>query len=146
MRERVTILRKKKQVGPHDFKPGNPGGPGRPPGQQNKMTRLLKEAIVMAAEAAGDKLHDDPKNGLRFAELVGYLEWAALTYPKTFLGLLGRAMPLQVHQRTEITRREVYETYDQVRERLREQGIPVESVERILRIEHSSKQNNTEAE
>ena len=42
------------------FKPGQSGNPkGRAQGSQNKITRALKEAILLAAERAGCKLKPD---------------------------------------------------------------------------------------
>jgi hypothetical protein len=58
---------------------------GRARGTPNKVTGLLREAILMAAEQAGGK------DGL-----VGYLRKAATECPTAFLGLLGRVLPLQV--------------------------------------------------
>ena len=60
-------------------------GPGRPKGQPNKTTALLKDALLLAAEKAGD-------NG----GLVGYLENQARSNPQAFLTLLGKVLPLQV--------------------------------------------------
>lgn len=59
-------------------------GKGRPKGTQNKTTRLLKEAILMAAEEA------HPEG------LVGYLRQQAMTNPGPFMSLLGKVLPMQV--------------------------------------------------
>jgi hypothetical protein len=40
---------RKKPQGDHLFKKGNPGGPGRPKGSQDRFTREIKQAIVEAA-------------------------------------------------------------------------------------------------
>lgn len=66
-------------------------GPGRPPGRQNKTTGLLKEAILLAAEAAGDSI-----TGTKGQGLVGYLTWLAIEEPPTFGTLLGKVLPMQV--------------------------------------------------
>jgi hypothetical protein len=50
---------------------------GRPKGAQNKTTTVLKDAILAAAEQAGDE-----------AGLVGYLRNMATTNPSAFLSLL----------------------------------------------------------
>jgi hypothetical protein len=63
-------------------------GPGRPKGLPNKTTALLKDAILQAAENAGNKVGD---NGL-----VTYLEQQATENPGPFLSLLGKVLPMQV--------------------------------------------------
>ena len=63
---------------------GKPG-PGRPKGSLNKTTALLKDAILKAAENAGDK------DGM-----VGYLEKQAIENPGPFMSLLGKVLPMQV--------------------------------------------------
>lgn len=65
------------------------GGPGRPRGVPNKTTRMVKEAILLAAEIVG--ADGKGKDGL-----VGYLVASARTERKTFLGLIGRVLPTQV--------------------------------------------------
>jgi hypothetical protein len=57
---------------------------GRPMGSPNKVSGLLKDAILMAGDEA------DPEG------LVGYLTKQALTNPVAFMGLLGRVLPLQM--------------------------------------------------
>jgi hypothetical protein len=58
---------------------------GRTKGTPNKTTALLKDAILKAAEDAGDK------DGL-----VGYLTRQAGANPTAFLALLGKVLPLQI--------------------------------------------------
>jgi hypothetical protein len=60
-------------------------GKGRVKGVPNTTTKLLKEAILQAADKAGGK------DGL-----VGYLTTQAKKNPKAFLPLLGKVLPLQV--------------------------------------------------
>lgn len=60
-------------------------GRGRPKGSPNKTTALLKDAILQAAEKAGDK-----------QGMVGYLEKQAKENPTAFMGLLGKVLPMQV--------------------------------------------------
>jgi hypothetical protein len=63
---------------------GKPG-PGRKKGIPNRTTALLKDAILMAAEAAGG------------AEgMAGYLKTQATQNPGPFMALLGKVLPLQV--------------------------------------------------
>lgn len=66
---------------------GTPG-PGRPKGSQNKTTSLLKDAILKAAEKAGNKVGSDG--------LVSYLEQQAEDNPGPFMSLLGKVLPMQV--------------------------------------------------
>ena len=61
---------------------------GRPKGAANKTTALLKDAILKAAENAGNKIGD---NGL-----VSYLEEQAATNPGPFMALLGKVLPMQI--------------------------------------------------
>lgn len=62
-----------------------PVSPGRPKGIPNKTTALLKDAILQAAEKAGDK------DGL-----IGYLTTQAKANPGPFLSLLGKVLPMQI--------------------------------------------------
>ena len=65
-------------------------GPGRPKGKPNKSTSLIKDAIIEAAVAAGDK-----------AGMVGYLTTQAKENPTAFMGLMGKALPLQLQNADE---------------------------------------------
>ncbi len=63
-------------------------GMGRVKGVPNKVTRILKEAVVKAAENAGNKIGKDG--------LISYLEKQAMECPAAYLALLGKILPLQV--------------------------------------------------
>lgn len=56
-------------------------GKGRPKGSPNKTTKAIREAVVEAFDKAGG---------------VDYLVQLAKDDPKTFCGLIGRVIPLQV--------------------------------------------------
>ncbi len=64
-------------------------GKGKKPGTVNRTTKVLKEAILMAAELSGQDKKG--KNGL-----VGYLVRMANTDMKAFAPLLGKVLPLQI--------------------------------------------------
>ena len=68
-------------------------GPGRPKGSQNKVSGILKDAVLLAAENAGN---EDGGNGL-----VSYLQKQAVEHPTAFMTLLGKVLPLQVSAEVE---------------------------------------------
>lgn len=68
------------------FKKGDPRA-GRPKGRENETTRMVKDAIVLAAE------HSKLSKG---TGLVGYITWLADNRPELYAGLIGRLIPLQV--------------------------------------------------
>lgn len=78
---------------------------GRRKGTPNKTTALLKDAILKAAELAGDR-----------EGLVGYLQEQAKENPGPFLALLGKVLPLQIAGADggaiQVTFRTVYERAD----------------------------------
>ena len=69
---------------------GTPG-PGRPKGSTNKNTALLKDAILQAAEAAGNDLGAKSGEGIR-----EYLKLQAIENPGPFLSLMGKVLPIQM--------------------------------------------------
>lgn len=64
---------------------GSPKTGGRQKGTPNRLTGQLKDAILQAAELAGND-----------KGLIGYLEMQAKENPGPFLALLGKVLPLQV--------------------------------------------------
>lgn len=72
------------------FEKGHKKAGGRKKGTPNKTTTALREAILQAAELAGDKLPGD-RDGL-----VKYLMAQAIANPQAFLSLLGKVLPTQV--------------------------------------------------
>jgi hypothetical protein len=60
-------------------------GKGRPKGAKNKNSKLLKDAILEAAELAGGK-----------RGMVAYLQLQAEANPTAFMALMGKVLPLQV--------------------------------------------------
>lgn len=65
------------------------GGRGRPKGARNKVSGLLKDAIVQAAVEAGGEHGEEGDD-----HLVAYLTHIARTQPAVFCGLLGKVLPL----------------------------------------------------
>lgn len=57
---------------------------GRAKGTPNKTTALLKDAILRAAEQAGD------------GDMVEYLTQQARVNPGPFMALLGKVLPMQI--------------------------------------------------
>jgi hypothetical protein len=86
------------------------------------MTRILKEAILMAGENVGNQLAKTAKEEQK--GLVSYLEWAAMKQPATYLALLGRIMPMQVEKIEKEV--DVYKTVEEVKQALRDRGLPLE--------------------
>ena len=64
-------------------------GKGRKKGVPNKNTTLLKDAILMAAEKAGNSMGD--------AGMVSYLEYQATENPNGFMTLMGKVLPMQIN-------------------------------------------------
>lgn len=62
---------------------------GKPKGATAHTTRVLKEAILLAAEAVGEDKKG--KDGLE-----GYLRMVARTDVKSFCVLLGKVLPMQI--------------------------------------------------
>lgn len=69
---------------------------GRRAGTPNRFPRLLKDAILEAAETVGLKLAPYSKRGEHQHGLVNYLCHQAEKHPVAFMGLLARVMPLQI--------------------------------------------------
>jgi hypothetical protein len=68
---------------------GDPRG-GRKVGQTNLLTRVMKRALVLAAE---NSEHSD-------GSLVGYVTWIANVHPQLFCNMLGRLVPLEARVQT----------------------------------------------
>lgn len=60
-------------------------GKGRPKGATNKNSKLLKDAILEAANLAGGK-----------RGMVAYLQDQAKENPTAFMTLMGKVLPMQV--------------------------------------------------
>ena len=73
---------------------------GRPPGSRNRISTLLKDAVILAAETQGEMEPFHRYGHVRWKKgkggLQGYLCWLAANEPKAFAGLLSRVIPLHV--------------------------------------------------
>jgi hypothetical protein len=102
---------------------------GRPPGMQNKVTRILKDAILLAADRAGmpEEVRDDEGKIIEIRPGPGglddFLLYCALNHTKAYMTLLGRGLPLQINTRIEAEPAVVYESVEQVRRIIVERGL-----------------------
>lgn len=85
---------------PHRFQKGHKKMGGRVKGQSNHVTTLLREAVLLAAEAVGQ----DGKGG---GGLEGYLRAIAAKDYKTYTQLLLKVMPLQLAHSGNLTQTRV---------------------------------------
>ena len=120
-------------------------GTGRKPGQRNRLTTDMKEALLAAATNVGFVREEDllDKDGKSTGKtelkwdgdggLEGYLEWAAVYHPGHFITQLGRVMPLQINVKSETKPKRVpYRSYADLCAALRAKGIDPEVMERAM--------------
>ena len=104
---------------PWQFKKGHKPleGVGRPKGMPNHETRVLKDAVMVAARLTGDVdlipartikadkarlkaiaalYEESEEDAAKRAGLVGYLCYLARNHPRTYASLLARVLPLQI--------------------------------------------------
>jgi hypothetical protein len=79
--------------------------------------RSFNEAVILAAQQVGED--NRGRDGL-----LGYLRRIARTEPKLFAALLGRVPPGQIIDKED--RKVRYETYEEAREALLEEGVDVD--------------------
>ena len=104
------------------FKPGHPPMGGRPKGSRNRVQVDLAQLIVQAAANTGFVVLDENKNPVPGERgTLGYLEWAALNQPKTFLAMLARCLPYHVIESLPENR---ILSRDQAIEEIKERGLP----------------------
>lgn len=103
---------------------------GRPRGSPNKHGKLLKDAIILAAEELGDM-----EVGYRYNKkghiwkkgkggLLGYLKWMGRNEPKAFATLLSRVIPF--HMVAEHEHQHKFNNVEELMERLNALGIDFE--------------------
>jgi hypothetical protein len=107
------------------FGPGNPP-PGRK-GSINKHTRILKDAIMLAAELEG-------QDGNGKGKLTGFMRKVAQEDLRAFCMLLGRVIPLQVEQKTidDRPKSTTYKSMDEVKRELASRGIDMDVMFKIV--------------
>jgi hypothetical protein len=106
-------------------------------GAQNKTTRVLKDAMLLAAEECGDLsgIKDLSQEGVENGKdgLVGYLRWAAKCEPKSFISLLGRLLPTQA--KVDTFAQTVYKSYHEVSTAFADRGLSLEAIEKLKQID-----------
>jgi hypothetical protein len=118
MSNRVRIDKKARQTsGLLKPKRGERPG-GREKGQPNKVTRLLKDAILMAGEASG--VDGKGKDGL-----IGYLVWLSRREPAVYGRLLEKLLPYQLTGKDGGPVQLEYKTKAEVIQRMRDRGLPI---------------------
>jgi hypothetical protein len=107
--------------------PRHPGGPGRPKGARNRVGAELAREILQAAAETGFMVRDDKGNWQPSREggVRGYLRWATINEPKTYLGMIARVLPFNVVQEQP---EEMIMTHEQILARLEERGLPTDLV------------------
>ncbi len=130
------------------FKPGRKIADGRSVGRQkgstNKVTTLLKDAILLAGQLEGDVTLQSGEVKAMYAEadaetakrggLVGYLRWLARTQPASYAALLSRVLPMQI--KVDGFAQTVYESVDEVRDEMVREGVSLDAV-KVLFLEDS---------
>jgi hypothetical protein len=102
-------------------------GPGRPRGARNRVGAELAKETLHAAADTGFMVRDDDGNWKPTNEggVRGYLRWATINEPKTYLGMIARVLPFNVVQEHP---EEPILTHEQVLAQLEERGLPTDLV------------------
>jgi hypothetical protein len=97
-------------------------------------TRVMKDALILAAEQVGDLsgIKDLSKDGVEKGKdgLVGYLRWAAKVHPTSFLSLLGRLLPMQI--KVDKATKVVYHSVEEIQRDIAQRGLNVRSFGQML--------------
>jgi hypothetical protein len=99
------------------FRKGRRKTGGRQHGTPNKNTRVLREAVLLAAAAAGNEGGNDG--------LFQYLKKVAKKRPAIFFPLLARLLPLQIESQETANMQVTYRSAAEVRDELLRRGVPV---------------------
>jgi hypothetical protein len=121
----VVPIKKRGRFG----KPGIPN-PGKPKGAIAKNTRLLKEAIMLAAEIEG-------QDGNGKGKLVGFMRKVAQEDLRAFCMLLSRIIPLQVETKEmePEKKRTTYKSVEEVKRELASRGVSMDIMFKIMTAE-----------
>jgi hypothetical protein len=103
---------------------------GRPKGAPNRLTKTIKELLVRAATEVGDSIvpGEDGKGGA-----LGFWKVSAVLERKTFMILLGRAVPLQV--KATVEHKAVLSREEAIAE-LNQRGLPVGIIDLLDPVEY----------
>jgi hypothetical protein len=100
-------------------------GRGRPKGSTNKVTQLMKDAAIIAAQQLGENLRG--RGGLE-----GFFRRMGRREPVAFLGFLGKLIPLQMQHSGGLDPQEHvhrhYHSIADVRQALKERGLNVDEI------------------
>jgi hypothetical protein len=105
-------------------------------GVSNKTTRILKEAMLLAAAQLGDlsgiAREDLPTPNIEKGkdELVGYLRWAGKCEPRSFMSILGRLLPMQV--KVDSFTKTVYRSVEEIQRDMERRGLNIRSFGQVL--------------
>lgn len=115
--KRERLDRPADNIKPKPFTKGVKTG-GRKKGSINKTSRLLKEALIMAAEVVG-------ADGRGKDGLVGYLSQVARREPGVFMRSIEKLLPMQITGKDGSPMQVQHSTKDQIVERFKERGLPL---------------------
>jgi phage gpG-like protein len=135
------------------YQKGKPPGPGRKAGIPNRITRVIKEAALLAFEQCGEprmtetlivgvdgkpvlKADGTPMMKVTFEwtgndGLVGYIRHVAKHDYKAAMSLLAKILPLQIVATKHSDDEDEYESVDDVLDALRKKGYNADMVDHI---------------
>ena len=120
-------------------------------GSTNVRTQVLKDAMLIAADQVGEievvKVLDDdgqPTGEIKYEYsgvdgLIGYLRWAAVHRPASFMMMLGRILPTQLNVKITSSLKVTYKNDEETRQALKDRGIDEVMVAEILKLEAPKK-------
>jgi hypothetical protein len=138
---------------PWQFKKGHKPleGVGRPKGMPNHETRVLKDAVMVAARLTGDVdlipartikadkarleaiaalYEESEEDAAKRAGLVGYLCYLARNHPRSYASLLARVLPLQIKMEAHET--VIYRSTQEILQSIKEMRLPLKRLMPLL--------------